>query len=80
MVNEVSRTGRSREHTSGTAQRPGAVKITACLKPVFIKLRAQFGTDCVNEAGLGEFSDHYRSIASKRLYDGTDIGRSLKIA
>jgi hypothetical protein len=79
MVNEVSRTGRTGEQTSPTAQRPGAVKITAGLKPVYIKLRAQFGTDCVNEAGLGEFSDHNRSIASKCLYDGSDIGRSLNI-
>jgi hypothetical protein len=80
MVNKVSRTGRTREHTSGTAQRPGAVKITAGFKPVFIKLRAQFGADCVNETGISELSDHDRSIASKCLYDDPDIGCFLKIA
>jgi hypothetical protein len=79
MINEVSRAGRTREQTSPTAQRPGAVKITAGFKSVCIKLRAQFGTDCVNEAGLDELSDHDRSIASKCLYDGPDIDRSLKI-
>jgi hypothetical protein len=80
MVNEVSRAGRTREQTSPTAQRSGAIKITAGFKPVYIKLRAQFGTDYVNETGLDKLSDHDRSIASKYLYDGRDIGRSLKIA
>jgi hypothetical protein len=78
MVNKVNRTGRARQYTRRTSQRPGTVKITARLNTIFIKSRAQFSSDSIYQARLDEIFHNNGTIAAKCLYDSPNIGRSFK--